>query len=721
MAKRYGTAIQGNNQARHAADGAEKMSLQIAHVKSELEICTAMTQAATDAVCEEIFRGTIPEFLKDVPMGRGYANIGPGGRPMPFDIETACYTKPVFAAIQDPNIPVVACQAAVQMLKTFICCEASPAYFIANDPGDTTIYIGGDDSSRDQARSRILPYWWSIPEVEKLFASARAEDRFDIATQEFYLPAQTYRIWGLNESTTARITLRRVIGSDLYLSKSSGLWLQAMARVTQYKATHNTKIIGESQGGEEGDDADKFFKTTDMGFLSVKCPLCGTGQEFDFHHVRSQDTKIVAPISEGSLNWDAWVAHHRPILLSDERRNCGFKRGDDTVIKRADGSYNEAEIQKQTHYECRHCGGLWHDTPATRKQLDQSSYYIPSNPNALAGYKGFSWPSWAGQRLAWGGEEVMLGHLRALKIKETRGDIEPYKQWWQKRAGRPWNPKLASEISIRRRDAYDVGMAKHDAWRICMIVDNQQDLMTQWVMVLGVKKNGNVKQLWRGSLHGLDDVRKKQMEYVSTEGKPLIKDQFVFLDGRYKGENICSYIVEHKYGHWATMDGERVWLAWNLVMGSSYEYFSHADEKDKSRKFVCGDWSIRNFQLDGNHVEVWSYPFSATMCGQRFEGLRDMKVAPGEEPPVSFLDRLEGEPPDDHELSHHSQINSNKLVASKSYAPRMAKMHYVPVPPSAPDHFFHCWRMMMAVLEIWGVDGIAGVTEPEAGKALAAN
>ncbi len=68
-------------------------------------------------------------------------------------------------------------------------------------------------------------------------------------------------------------------------------------------------------------------------------------------------------------------------LLKPERRHCGFKRGDDALIKRADGTYNEGEVLKQTYYECYHCGGAWRDTKATRKQLDESSYYVASNPN----------------------------------------------------------------------------------------------------------------------------------------------------------------------------------------------------------------------------------------------------------------------------------------------------------------------------------------------------
>ena len=38
------------------------------------------------------FRGSVLDFIKDAPMGKGHGNEG-----KPFDIETACYLKPVFA------------------------------------------------------------------------------------------------------------------------------------------------------------------------------------------------------------------------------------------------------------------------------------------------------------------------------------------------------------------------------------------------------------------------------------------------------------------------------------------------------------------------------------------------------------------------------------------------------------------------------------------------
>ncbi len=248
---------------------------------------TGLSRFAASA-CAPPFDGTIAEFVRDVPMGRGYANES-----KPFDIESACYLKPVLAAIQNPDIPVVCALAAVQMLKTFACIEMPAAYFMANDPGDMTIYIGGDDSASDQARARLLPWFRNIPEVNGLIEAAEAANRWDITTQEFYLPGMVLRIWGLNINTTQRITLRRVLISDAFLTKNTGMIAQAVARTTQHRA--NRKIIVESQGGEAGDDMDEFWKTTNMQYLHVVCPLCGTGQPFEFHRERGDDFQAVLP------------------------------------------------------------------------------------------------------------------------------------------------------------------------------------------------------------------------------------------------------------------------------------------------------------------------------------------------------------------------------------------------------------------------------------------
>ncbi len=653
------------------------------------------------------FRGSVLTFVKDAPMGKGHGNDG-----KPFDIETACYLKPIFAEYDRAkanNTRLLMCVlAAVKTLKSF-CGEVMAADHVCNCAGDFAILFATEKVSDVGSTTRIVEYLRGIPLFAKKMETI--SNRFGDSKGALKFPDKTLFIIAANLTNLQQKNLGGLIFQDAFLSEASGMIAEMIARTTQYQK--EAFIYLESQGGEKGYDFDEKYLETNQGELHTLCPHCRRNhifnwKAFDAEAMRRPDSFMpTPPVIIPSLDHADWIAHHRPLMLAENQRIAGFQRGDEALIKRKDGSQIDSAILTQTHFRCFYCDGIWRDDGEfgpTRIALDRSSNYVSANPNALPENVGFNFPQWINRRIPWG--SLMLEKLNSQRINKERANVELLKKWWQKVAARTWNEDILKDNRIRYQDAYDVALAKHDAWRLFMIVDNQLDLMTQWVVVWACKKNGVLRQLWRGSLHGLAEVRAKQMEYLSAEGKPLIKDQFVFLDGRHKGELICRHIVENKYGHWATMDGERVWLAWNLMMGSSYEFFSHADEKDKSRKFVCGDPTIRNFQLDGNHVEIWSFPFSATMCGQRFEGLRDMDVKAGEERPLDFLPQQDGEPADDHELSHHSQIYSNKLVASKSYAPRMAKMHYVPVPASRPDHYFHIGRMAMAVLEIWGVDGI---------------
>jgi hypothetical protein len=568
------------------------------HATAEARLAKAFWKAIG-----KTFRGEIWENTALVPMGRGYANDG-----KVFDIESACYLKPVQRAIRMRPYGKFVCLAAVQMLKTFGAIEEPAGFFIEHVPGDMTIYLSADTSAFDQAKSRLMPRLKSIPGVRSQIEAAEAANRFDITTAEFYLPGMVLRVWPLNETTTQRITLRYVLISDAFLSGRTGLIKQAIRRTTQHNTTSikDYKVVIESQGGEDGDDFDEEWKSTNMQFLHVVCPMCGEGQPFEWHREREEGFLATLPrekikeieeriIGEGigsvepggstaggnvgtaehstsniqhstlsgehptsnegllasrrqhiggSVSSGDETAEYASIsaenfescrrdasstlshaigfavafataelsagLLRPERRHAGMKRGAEDLIKLPDGGYNEAEVLKQTYYECFHCGSAWPDTPAMRRQIDQSSYYVPSNPSALWENVGFSWPSWAGQRLAWGGEFNMLGFLRATKTYEEKGNVEPLRQWYQKSAARPWSLNMAKKRNLD----VAVGSYETDPLKLMpdfhsrdMTVDAQKDLKAGadedrvgsfWFVVRDWDKFGNSRQVARG-------------------------------------------------------------------------------------------------------------------------------------------------------------------------------------------------------------------------------
>lgn len=631
------------------------------------------------------FYGEIWENTATVPMGRGYANQG-----KPFDINSANYLRPIFQAIKDPDIPVIGAQAAVQMLKTFSCIEEAAAYFIQHDPGDMIVYIGGDDSARDQSKSRLVPRLRAIPGVARQIETAEAANRWDITTQEYYLPGMVLRIWGLNENTTQRISLRRVLISDAFLSKKTGLIQQAIARTTQYR--DERKIIIESQGGEVGDDFDEFMNTTDKAWLHVKCPVCGQGQPFEFSRERKEGFIPTPPLDVPSLDHAAWVAHHLPILNGNERRFSGFKRGPDELVKRSDGSYNEKAILEHTYYECFHCGGEWKDNPQTRLQVDQSSYYVPTNPNALPGYRGFSWPAWAGQRLKWGGESCMLGYLRAKKAKDELGNEEPFRQWFNKRAARAWDPNLIRTLRIQTQEKYDARSDWPEEWsgHRAFVIDCQHELQFFWGSIWAVSKAGKSRQLWRGIIRGFDEIVKRQKEFG-------VLDQFVFLDGNYMTNELVEECAKH--GHWRTVNGEKVWLCWTLLIGSPQKDFSHKSSKDSRIRFPVSDpfYDYPQLRVDRYRVSVEKYYFSALQMGDMAARYRD-----GGGPETLFLPETEDP---ENKLSWTAQVHSSTKQHLVNNRTGERTEIWKPATSSTPDHYWHVLRMFCVVHTLWGLAG----------------
>lgn len=468
-------------------------------------------------VADEIrppFRGEIYDFYKGVPMDRGYANAGD-----PFDIATANYLREPLQTIKRRVYGKFVIKAAVQMLKTYGGIEMPAGYFMANAQGDMIIFISGDESAFDHAKSRLGPLLRSQPQLAKIFAdviASSSEGRFNITTDEIYLPGMVLRIWPLNMSSTQRNTLRYVFISDAFLA-APGMIGQAIKRTTQ----HNTvflkdyKIVIESQGseGSEGEEIDKNdddftkqWKETDKRILHVACPHCASAQPFEWHRQRPEDFMPTPPIIIPSLDHRAWIEHHRPLLVSEDGKHCGMRRGEDKTIKLADGTYDERAVLKQTHYQCYHCGSIWEDDKPTRLKIDESSTYVPSRPSALPENIGWWWPVWAGQRIAWG--TTMLRYLNS-KASAALGNHEDLKQWYQKEAGKSWDAKITRATIEIAPGSYDPNQVMPDEFCRNMAVDAQQDqgVMDKtgisrtgwfWYIIRAVDKFGNSRQLARG-------------------------------------------------------------------------------------------------------------------------------------------------------------------------------------------------------------------------------
>jgi len=652
-------------------------------------------------------------------MVRGFANEG-----RPFDIESAAYLKEPMREIRRRPHGKFVIKAAVQMLKTNGMIEQPSGYFIANDPGDMVIYLSGDSAAFDQAKSRAMPYLKANPQIAKMIDAVRVQGpdgRFQITTDVFYLPGMVLRIWPLNITTTQRMTLRYVFISDAFLSQKTGLIKEAIARTTQHN-THKIKdykIILESQGSEEGDDFDEEWKTTDQRMLSVVCPLCGMGQIFEWYRQRPEDFIATPPKTIPSLDHAAWISHFTPILKSEDRRNAGMKRGDEATVK-SDDVYSEKEIIRQTYYECYHCGETWHDKEETRRLLDHSSHYIPTNDRAKYEDVGWSWPAWGGQRVPWG--DIMLEYLRA-KQAQRMGNILSLKIWHQKRKADVWKASSAydrvTELSAGSYDPGNPNVAEliPNEHSRDMVVDCQEDKdhkektgasITGWFWFVArvFDKFGNSKQIARGYCKSWDAWIAVQ-KYWKIPNDRVMVDCLFDPEGVLKKAIECREVVKLGKPHPIFKTMERT-VTWKLLASATRQTnFKHPDGVTRpwSTEMRNGGYVIDPRTNKPKWVDVPKVMFNKDPIRFQVDAL--YTGAPGV-PKFEVLGREHLKLPD----GSPDLLTLEMETGLKTYQNQMSAQHfdmqknkYIEERPD--DHYYWCEQGLLVRV---GMDGLLGAT-----------
>ena len=610
------------------------------------------------------FRGEIWEDDMDVPMAKGYANDG-----KPFDIESACYLKPVFRAIKNPNIRKVVCKSAVQTLKTFLL-EKTTSYLIKHDPGDMAFYDADIDASNDHAKSRIGPMLHSVPGIALQLDDAIKNNRFDITTTEFYLPGMSFRLWPLNEGATQRITLRYVFISDAFMSKRTGMIGQAIARTTQHP--HDRKILIESQGGEEGDDFDLQFLSTDQGMLHVNCPECQQSQPFVWERLRPADHPVE----------------------SLRGKYAGMQRGADDDVLLPDGSYNATAVLAHTHYECYHCGAKWFDNADSRLKIDQSSHYVCANPKANPEQSGFSWPAWINQRLRWG--NIMLEYLMAKRSLKEFGNEEEIVQWYQKRAAVSWNPLLTQSKVATFTESYDPDTNIPDEKMRTMVVDCQQNPDTKsighfWYVARVIDKRGNSWQLARGYAKSWD-------EWIAVQKKFKIPNRNVAIDGRHWSPIIRTKAAECREIE-KSLDGSgrSVWATWKVLRGDDTRGWRGADGNILPYRHTT--WIETILDKSGKRVSV---TINEYLWSNLTVGIQLMNMRLGGEGRPKFIalnrDKLDAQTQamEQGDLTYDNQMNAEYLGEVRKQ-PR-----FIEVKQNC-NHYLDCERMGVLLMNLAGL------------------
>ena len=660
------------------------------------------------------FRGDIWEFFEHAPMGRRFANEGE-----PFNIETACYLKEPMQTIRTRPFGKFVGMAGVQTLKTHALIEQPAGFFMFNDPGDTLIFVTGDESADDQAKGRTMQFWKGQKDLAQLFsdvASASPTGRHDIGTYELYLPGMVLGIWPLNLSSTQRNTIRYVFITDAFLCERSGLIEQAIARTSQHNSirVRDYKIVIESQGGEVGDDFEKQWESTDGRRLHVKCQACGQGQEFLWHRKRPDDFVPTPMLEIPSLDHAAWIAHNRPLLMAEDRIHAGMNRGD-AAVKRADGSYDADEVRHQTTYQCYHCGWHWMDIPRIREEIDRSSYYVPSIAGNPPENVGWWWPKWCGQRLSWGDE--MLFYLKALSSMK-QGSFELLKQWRQKHEAGPWYVGYGQPESAPSVTVYDVDKAMPDELFKQMAVDVQQDMDVMaktgksvpgwfWYEIEAIDKFGNSRQLERGHCTSWEHWIERQKFWK-------IPNDRVGIDVGHWPDIIMQRAAaerkEYEVAHALAFLRKRT-RTWLCMLDSPERDFIHgaSGRKEGKRDEKRRPWSPEQpFNIPVNNPETGKITM-VTVKRIRWSGVAfnlQLDNILAKTPGTVTCEILPREKLDEHTKQMETGTSTyEKQMESEIYSPVRGKDAYAPAAQSRPAHYRDLRRMSLVLRAREGLIG----------------
>jgi hypothetical protein len=645
------------------------------------------------------FYGGIYENCASAPMGKGHNNSN-----LPFDLTTAEYIRPILEAIEREGTRKVVIKAGVKTLKSFVV-EIAAAHHLCHSIGDVTIYFGTGQQADDQSTTRIVAYFEGISSYQ-----AKAElvtDRFDYTQSAIKFPDKTFRIRPANLANTQGVNLGFVGICDAFITERSGMIDQAIARTTQYP--DDKKIIIESQASEEGFDFERHYDDTDQRELHVLCPCCGQPNIWSWkgwYRQRPDDFKACAPLSIPSLDRDAWVEHHTPLLLAHDRRDCGFKRGDEAAVKLPDGEYNEAEVLRQTYYECYHCGSAWRDdgrNGATRIALDKSAYYVPARTTALLGNIGFNIPQWINRRLPWG--DMMLEYLKQLKTYKELGNTDPIKLWWQKTAARTWSEDLSRKAPERigasiydstekipgelgRIAAVDFQFnGTHMPYQCWAIGDGRSPRLLHWEWIKPITA-------------GLSDHQAR--EFCKVRVRELnkqfcVEEQNCMIDAGHRPDLVREWAAEDaKFSKIKV--GNRIrekWITYGLLVGDdrmSYRW-QHPGRPNTLERFKVYDWVNVGTVRDGKrivvpvHHRLWSNTSIKDICVR----WRDGDGAPKIEVSEQFLR-------DTSKEGFWAQMTSERKMPWRG---RPGKERYEN--EGRPNHGFDCFAMMMVRLDELGL------------------
>jgi phage terminase large subunit GpA-like protein len=444
-----------------------------------------------------------------------------------FQIENAPWQREPLDVLANADAKEVVFLAPIGTGKTTFM-EAGLAYIFSEDPGPTLIVGQTDDDLKDWAETRMDFMIRNTPETALLMPHDRHKKR----KMQILSAAMSLFLTGANLSGLQSKSMRRVFCDEAWQYKP-GMLNEARGRLHD---RWNRQMFLMSQAGVKNDDLDKAWEKTDRREFCFPCPTCGTIQPWKWCNVVGYD----------------------------------------------DESQDDLTRAQSARMKCDNadCDWICEDNAQQRRALAESASYVPTAV-AMPGRVGFHYNVLCNWRLPlW---EIVLLWLEA-KAAMRVGNLDPLRQFIQKRLAEPWEEDLTDNRTELVGDGYT--LAEYSDGKLiedeCVINGTRMRFLTIdcqgdhfWYVIRAWRANGESMKIAFGRIEGLYEA-----EQIAEKYK--ISPKMVFVDSGFGGKDFV-------YSACARRD-------WTALKGSAIESFPW---KRKDGKIV-----MRPYQRFGKAIAL---------------------------------------------------------------------------------------------------------------------
>ena len=465
-------------------------------------------------------------------------------QPGRFDVSTSRHLLGPFAAVQDDRIREATWAGAIQTGKSLVV-EVSILWALCNSPGPVMWTMQTDDDAREHCNQRFMELLRSVSQIKAMIPG----DRHLSTMTEIYFGPFFLTVNGANMNNLQRVSVRWKFNSEVWLWKQ-GLLAHARGRVSAFEKAGNSKVINESQGGNDGDDFHEAFKSGNQQLWSVRCFGCGqlSGLEFDARMVTD-------PSKRAGVVWDE-------------------------SARRDDGSWNVGRVAETARWRCRHCGHDHEDTARTRALWNASGEYVAQRPDAPAHLASFRWEGLVARDMG-----ALAAQFIEARRQQKSGVRQAMDDFYRQRRALPAKNEEAAAVVLLKGSGYVLTDEKitakiaNEAERF-MTVDRQRDHF--WCVVRAWCPDGSSRLLYRSRIETAEQLEQVRERFA-------VLPQMVFEDSGYFPDGVYSDCV--RYG-------------WTALKGSGAGHFSIERNGRRVRRM----WSNSSIvQHEGRMIDLYHW------------------------------------------------------------------------------------------------------------------